>query len=159
MKNRHVAIAFALFVASIGIAAAALSDSGEVRERAHLDPVYAKECGACHLAYPPSLLPRESWRQVMAGLDHHFGQNAELDEATRARLERALVARAPDVRSGRGEKSLRITGQGWFVDAHHEVPRDVTARASVRSMANCAACHPGAAHWDFDEDRVRIPGG
>jgi mono/diheme cytochrome c family protein len=36
-------------------------------------------------------------------------------------------------------------------------PVDAEARASVRSLTNCAACHAGAADWAFDDDRVKIP--
>jgi hypothetical protein len=33
----------------------------------------------------------------------------------------------------------------------------VWKRASIKSAANCGACHSGAARGDFDEDRVKIP--
>ena len=29
--------------------------------------LYAEECGSCHFAYPPGLLPASSWQQVMTG--------------------------------------------------------------------------------------------
>jgi len=120
-----------------------------------IDPAYAKECGACHLAYPPSMLPAASWRRMMGELDRHFGQNAELDDPARARLEGWLVAGAGQA----GGTPQRITLLPWFVEEHREVTPAVVARPSVRSLANCAACHQGAAQWEFDEDRVRIPRG
>ena len=46
------------------------------------NPVYKEECGSCHMAYPPGLLPARSWTKVMSGLDNHFGDNAELDAAS-----------------------------------------------------------------------------
>ena len=115
--------------------------------------LYRKECGACHLAFPPSMLSAESHRRTMAGLDRHFGQNAELDAPVRDRLERWLVENAGDG----GGAGLRITEQARFQREHREVRREVWSRASVRSPANCAACHGGAQDWDFDEDRVKIP--
>ncbi len=39
------------------------------------NPLYSEECGACHLAYPPSLLPQASWRGIMDGLADHFGED------------------------------------------------------------------------------------
>ncbi len=120
---------------------------------ASMDPTYAKECGACHLAYPPSMLPAPAWRGILGGLDRHFGQNAELDDATRARLEGWLASQA-----GPGSAAEpRLTRTGWFQRKHREVPSGAAARPAVGSMANCAACHPGATGWDFDEHRVRIP--
>lgn len=56
------------------------------------DQTYVKECGACHLAYPVGLLPTASWKIIMAGLDDHFGENAELDNETTAYLVNYLVS-------------------------------------------------------------------
>jgi hypothetical protein len=75
----------------------------------------------------------------------------------REALERWLVANAGRERRGQGEPPLRITELPWFVDEHEEVPQGAVARPSIRTMANCAACHPGAGSWDFDEDRAKIP--
>jgi hypothetical protein len=117
-------------------------------------PAYTKECGACHLAYPPDLLPAASWTKLMAGLDRHFGQNAELEPEVRALLERWLVERAGGRRAD--SATLRLTEGAWFRHKHRKV-EGAAARPAVRSLANCAACHPAAERWDFDEDGVRIP--
>jgi hypothetical protein len=117
-------------------------------------PAYTKECGACHLAYPPDLLPAASWTKLMAGLDRHFGQDAELEPEVRALLERWLVERAGGRRAD--SATLRLTEGPWFRRKHRKV-EGAAARPAVRSLANCAACHPAAEHWDFDEDGVRIP--
>jgi hypothetical protein len=119
--------------------------------------VYQKECGSCHLAFPPGLLSAASHRRVLAGLDRHFGQNAELDDATRARIEGWLVANAGGRDGGVAPgQAPRITTAPWFARKHRKVD-GVAARPSIRTLANCAACHRGAADWDFDEDRVKIP--
>lgn len=47
---------------------------------------YQAECGACHLANPPGMLPVASWVRLLDGLADHFGENAELDPETRASL-------------------------------------------------------------------------
>jgi hypothetical protein len=101
----------------------------------------------------------------MAGLEHHFGQNAELDPVMRDRIERYLVDNAagagsrPSDQGRAGGAPLRITELAWFRKEHREIDPKVTARAPVRSFSNCAACHAGAASWDFDDDRVKIPAG
>lgn len=136
-----------------------------------LDPqaraLYRKECGACHLDFPPSMLPAASHRRVMADLEHHFGQNAELDAETSAALTRYLVDNAAESGSDRksrkilsslgGASPLRVSETPYFQRKHRELDARVIARPSIRSWANCGACHGGAKEWDFSEDRVRIP--
>jgi hypothetical protein len=130
--------------------------------------LYRKECGACHLAFPPGYLGAASHRRVLAGLERHFGQNAELDPAVRDRLEAWLVANAAEGGSHRGSRQvldstapgdapLRLTEASWFQRKHRKVDARVLARPSVKTLANCAACHAGASDWDFDDDRVKIP--
>src|SRR5512145_3377199 len=53
-----------------------------VRRAQPSDPEWLEECGACHIAYPPRFLPAESWREIMIGLDDHFGSDASLDART-----------------------------------------------------------------------------
>lgn len=116
---------------------------------------YAAECGSCHTAYPPTMLPGRSWRALMGGLGDHFGQNAEVDEATRKTLEAFLVEHAG--RDVPGPTPLRITQLRWWVREHDEIPAAVYQRKAITSPANCGACHPGANEGAFGEHQVRIP--
>jgi hypothetical protein len=136
------------------------------RERPRLrssDPAtraaYARECGACHLDFPPALLPPSAHRRVMAGLERHFGQNAELDAEVRGQLERWLVANAgPETSRGvAAGAEPRISTLPWFAKEHRKVSTAVGGAGTVKSFAACAACHPGAKDWDFTEDRVKVP--
>ena len=43
-----------------------------------INATYRAECGDCHWAYHPSLLPRASWGGIMGGLGDHFGEDATL---------------------------------------------------------------------------------
>ena len=45
-------------------------------------PRYQQECAACHVAFPPGMLPADSWRRLMNDLPRHFGTDASLDAAT-----------------------------------------------------------------------------
>ncbi|MFA7501347.1 MAG: cytochrome C, partial [Sulfurimonas sp.] len=42
------------------------------------DKLYVKECGACHFAYQPGLLPSNAWQKMMSNLENHFGSDASL---------------------------------------------------------------------------------
>jgi Dihaem cytochrome c len=115
---------------------------------------YQAECGSCHLAFPPEMLPGRSWTALLSGLDDHFGQVAGIDAPTRQRLEPWLLSNAGPEAPG---TPLRITGLRWWVRKHDEVPAAVYRRSTVTSPANCGACHPGANQGAFAEHEVRIP--
>jgi len=99
------------------------------------------------MAYPAMLLPEQSWRKVMAGLEDHFGDNAELDATTRR------------FRNLGDARPLRITELPYFVHEHDEIPaRFVAGNDRVKSLSQCSACHHDAERGRFDEDDVVIPG-
>jgi Dihaem cytochrome c len=123
-------------------------------------PSYQRECGSCHLAYPAGLLPASSWRRIIDGLDRHFGTDASLDTQSTRQIGAWLQAHAAE----RGRLAAlpaqdRITRSAWFERTHRRIDASVWQSASVKTAANCAACHAGAAQDDFDEERLRIPPG
>ena len=101
------------------------------------------------------MLPARSWKALLGGLDDHFGQNAELDAATRQKLEGFLPANAG--RDVAGATPLRITQLRSWLGEHDEIPASTFKRKSVSSPANCAACHPGADRGAFSEHQAKIP--
>lgn len=143
-------------LAAVGFSQVALADNGQ--GRVPLLPKYQQECAACHLAYPPGMLPAASWKRVMGDLTHHYGTDASLDEATVKELAVWLNANAGTYKRVNEEPPQdRITTSAWFARKHRKVAPDVWKRAAIGSRANCAACHNRADTGDFDDDRVRIP--
>ena len=119
---------------------------------------FTAECGSCHLAYPPGLLPAAAWRDIMSGLGQHFGTDATLEPAAAAEIGAYLERYAGSAKRARAvPTSLRITQSGWFVREHDEVAAAVWKRPAVKSAANCAACHTDAERGDFRERNIRIP--
>jgi hypothetical protein len=120
--------------------------------------VYTQECGSCHLAFPPNMLPKASWHRVMNSLDKHYGSDASLDAAMQKQIDTWLQTNGGQGKRAREEPLQdRITRSAWFERKHREVSAATFKRASIKSPANCTACHRDAAQGDFDEDRVRIP--
>jgi hypothetical protein len=140
-------LAAALLVA----AGPALADGDYLPPVTH--PATQEECSACHMAYPAGLLPARSWGAIMGDLENHFGENAQLDETTRAEIEAYLVgAAAPRIRGVSSSATpLRISELPWFKREHNE---EVSPRMLKRakSMANCGACHRGAERGYFEDD-------
>ena len=136
------------------------------------DKAYLEECGSCHFAYQPGLLPEASWRKLMdaKALADHFGENAELDDSTRQKLLDVLVAssaeksrykRSKKIMSSLGdsEAPLRITKTPYFVDKHEDVGDEyVKNNSKVKSLSYCNKCHQKAKDAIFDDDTVYIPG-
>ena len=128
-------------------------------------PQYVEECGSCHVAYPPQLLPAPSWVMIMNGLDDHFGENAELDETTRVYLQQYLTETSAVMNYRKMFRNigntipLRITELPYFIRKHDEIPaRYVEGNKKVGSFSRCNACHKGAERGNFDEHSVSIPG-
>lgn len=116
------------------------------------------ECGGCHLAYPPSLLPAPAWRRMMAGLDKHFGTDASVDARAAAEIGAFLERNAGrGRRRGADSGTLRISETPWFRHKHDEVAPSAWNNPRVKTPGNCSACHPGAERGDFEEHAVRIP--
>jgi hypothetical protein len=148
----------ALMVAAGALALAGTAAvAGEGSRGAPAHAGYQAECGSCHLAYPPRLLPAPSWRQVMGSLDRHFGTDASVDAALARDIGAWLEANAGSPRRGADPAQPRITRTAWFLHEHDEVPPDAWRRPAVGSAANCAACHTQAESGDYRKRNLRIP--
>jgi hypothetical protein len=128
------------FLPAVLLALAALPAAADgVRVPDH--PVYSAECGSCHVAYPPQLLSAPAWRQLMAGLDKHFGSDASLEPALAGEIGQFLAEHA----GRRGGTTLRITETRWFLKEHRkEIP-------AGKNPADCAACHRGAEKGIYED--------
>jgi len=126
------------------------------------DPVVKEECGSCHLAFPPSMLPASSWQRMMADLKNHFGDDASVNPATARRITDYLLANAGDAGGRRyGDKllrgtsttnaPLRITELRKWVREHREVPAWEWKHQDVRTKANCVACHAAADRGYYED--------
>ena len=151
---------------------------GEIEEYKHrsnglpavTNPTYKEECGSCHMAYPPGLLPARSWDKVMLELENHFGDNAELDTEAHQSITRYLLTNSADKSEYRRSKKfsqsinsnevpIRISETPYFKHEHDEIPANfVTANSKVTSFSQCDACHAKADQGSFNEHDVRIPG-
>ena len=129
------------------------------------DPVYMDECGACHLAYAPDLLPVTSWQKVMDGLEDHFGDNAELDEETAGHISEYLAANGLSrsrqstmsrlLRGLPADPPLRITELPAFVNMHYMIPIQLeVAELEEGFLSPCADCHREAGQGIYDAERL-----
>jgi hypothetical protein len=132
---------------------------------------YRKECGACHFAYLPGLLPSRSWNRVMDNLNNHFGENVELASGQSTLLPEYLTANATDEVPDKGAALLlerldadktpeRIT-QIPIMVKNHVIVREVikiNSAVKARNVTNCDTCHQKAAKGSFALRDLLIPG-
>jgi len=135
------------------------------------DKTYLKECGGCHFAYSPGLLPAASWTRIMGQPDKHFGDNIKLDTATSAAISRYLADNAADKSPFLGSQILmekidpkkpptRVMSVPRMHIKHY-VMKEVIAKngnVKVRTFSNCDGCHQAAAKGDFGYAELVVPG-
>jgi mono/diheme cytochrome c family protein len=128
--------------------------------------LYAKECGACHYDFHPSLLPAASWDTMMADLDNHFGENASLPAATSDEITAWLTANAAEswdteaansFRRVTADQPLSVTATRYWKRRHRKIPDAVFASKPVGAKVNCVACHRDARSGRFDDQSIDIP--
>jgi hypothetical protein len=135
------------------------------------DPLYVKECGSCHFAYSPGLLPARSWELYVQRFDSHFGEKLGLDAPTRDKLRAYLVENAADRSPYEGSKVFmeriekdrtpyRLSDVRLYREMHFIISRMVRtdARVKVKTLGDCGACHQMAAEGSFGNSELAIPG-
>jgi Dihaem cytochrome c len=150
---------FDAIVCSVSLAFGLLMDSALADSRllSASNATWKAECGSCHLAYPPNLLPAPAWRRMVASLHKHFGTDASIDARAAAEIGAFLESNAGEGKRGSDSGTLRISETPWFRRKHDEVAASAWKNPKVQTAANCTACHAGAERGNFDEHAVRIP--
>ncbi|MFO1169758.1 MAG: cytochrome b/b6 domain-containing protein [Hyphomicrobiaceae bacterium] len=124
------------------------------------------ECGDCHTAHHPSLLPAATWTRLMATLDEHFGEDASLDAEEAQSIRAWLLANAAeryDTRAANAFREpdtaepLRITATSAWKRIHHEIAAETFKQTAIGGAANCAACHGDAETGLFTPQKILIP--
>lgn len=134
---------------------------------AKLNADFEKECGSCHLLYPPYLLPKKSWEIMMGDLENHFGDDASIDEESRQEILKFLSQNAAEnfdtkvsqniIKSQKDSSNIAITQNEYWIAKHKNINQEVFKRESIQSRANCFACHKGIEYGVLQKDLIKIP--
>lgn len=148
---KRIAITFIL-----GAALPALAD--RVPLPANAPASYQAECGSCHMAYQPALLSANDWRRTMAGLKDHFGNDAAVNSPAGQEIASFLERNAGNAsKLGSAGEPPRISQTARFVRKHCKISAKYWKDPRVKSVANCEACHRGAAEGNYSEHDILIP--
>lgn len=107
-----------------------------------------KECGACHMAYQPALLPAQSWQTIFGDLANHFGDDASLADPVNKEITDYYIAHAGSIG---GTATSRITESAWWLDEHEEIKASRWSRPEVKFKGNCVACHATAEQGAYED--------
>ncbi|QOR61917.1 cytochrome b/b6 domain-containing protein [Sulfurovum sp. ST-21] len=130
-------------------------------------PDYYHECGECHVAYPPYLLPRRSWERIMGALDNHFGE--EITEANITKLQQASIleyliqhaaetskreAAVKTMKSLGERRPKAITKTPYWRETHKHIPKYVYRQKKIKDKSNCAACHRDFKYGNLEDMNI-----
>lgn len=129
---------------------------------------WRKECGDCHLAYHPTLLPARSWQRMLDEQADHFGEDLSLDDDTRAEITTFLTANAAETKLTEAAHEImrtvppdqapqRITETDYWKHEHREVDDVYWKSPKVKNKINCDACHFDAKFGTFEDSDMRLP--
>ena len=104
----------------------------------------------------------------MNSLPDHFGESINLDPEIKQDITRYLTQNAADYTEAKisvqildsldREVPLRVTTNSFVVKKHSDIQSAIFQRKSIRSIANCPACHLGVENTGSFKDRyVEIP--
>lgn len=131
--------------------------------------LWREECGACHLAFHPSLLPARSWKLMMQEQASHFEEDLYLEQDTVKEIETFLVENAAEQglteaawkinRSiPKTETLLRITETPYWIKKHQDISDVVWKHPKVNGKVDCAGCHLDAEAGTFEDAAMHLPG-
>ena len=142
-------------IISAAIVLAVMSGAAQADQRgvfpADMPASYRGECGDCHVAFAPDLLPVDAWHRIMNGLAEHYGVDATLDAKERDEIENFLARNAGHgLHTKKNGDPLRLTDTLWFHRRHGKV-KALFQDPRVVSKANCTACHLHADEGRYDQ--------
>ncbi|PLY10705.1 MAG: cytochrome C [Arcobacter sp.] len=131
--------------------------------------LYLKECGSCHFAYQPGLLPENAWTKMMNNLENHFDTDASLAQEDFVSLSNYLNANSAEKnmhykRSSRIVNSLRgrpipdsISLTPYMIEKHKDIRPSLITQEEVKGIFNCKACHTTADRGIYSDNDILIP--
>lgn len=131
--------------------------------------LYLKECGSCHFAYQPGLLPAKAWDKMMNNLENHFDTDASLAQEDFILISNYLNANSAEKnmhykRSSRIVNSIRrgdipdsISETPYIIKKHDKIKPSLITQPEVKGLFNCMACHTTADKGIYSDRDINIP--
>jgi hypothetical protein len=149
----------------------ALMFAGDHKEGKELQKVvneaYKKNCGTCHFAYQPGLLPARSWGKILDEPGGHPGGMLTIEKNAKREIKNYLVDNSAEKSSGKRSRKIlasignstptKISETPYIKEKHRKIKQEIFMQKSIGSRGNCSACHKSAEKGIYDDDDVVIP--
>lgn len=106
--------------------------------------LYLENCATCHIPIPPSVLPRQTWQQILQDSQHYGTQIEPLIDPPRLLVWNYLRNFSRSMSVAEEGIPFRIERSRFFRALHPRV--EFTEPISIH---NCQTCHPGASNYNF----------
>lgn len=126
--------------------------------------LFVSECASCHIIYPPEMLNKKSWINMMANLENHFGDDASLDEEDTNNILKFLLKNSSEtstkeysfmINKQNNGTILSSTKTDYWKDKHKEIDDKIFKKDSVKSKANCKACHSDIEKGLIEDENIK----
>ena len=130
--------------------------------------LWREECGSCHFAFHPTLLPERSWRAIFEQQHEHFGDDLDLENDTYQELLDFHVQNAAESKLSEPAHKvllfedptsvpLRVTETKYWKHKHEDIEEIYWKSKKVKAKGNCTACHLDAKQGTFEDSDMRLP--
>lgn len=106
--------------------------------------LYLENCATCHIPIPPSVLPRQTWQQILQDSQHYGTQIEPLIDPPRLLVWNYLRNFSRSMSVAEEGIPFRIERSRFFRALHPRV--EFTEPINIH---NCQTCHPGASNYNF----------
>ena len=101
----------------------------------------------------------------MGDLENHFGDDASLNEEDEKNILDFLVQYSAEkstkeasfkiLKSQENKDIIAISQTTFWKNEHKEIPKEVFLHKSVKSKANCKACHSDVEKGLIEDDKIK----
>lgn len=111
--------------------------------------LYLENCSGCHIAIPPSVLPTQTWKNLLQDPQHYGATLKPLVDPPRILVWRYLSTFSR-LHKEEERTPYRINKSRFFNALHPQVELQRPVQ-----VGSCVTCHPGATEYNFRQYQVK----
>lgn len=97
--------------------------------------VYAQQCGSCHVALPPQVLPTQAWRDIVTS-SQHYGRQIQLPDRLQQQAIWDYLQTFSRLYEDNEPLIYRVARSRFFAALHPDLEFETPVQ-----IGSCASCH------------------